>query len=294
MKALLIYNPVSGKSINREAHLGKNILELGAGDIEVTAYQMKEKGDGARYLQEEDISRYDMVLAGGGDGTLHEIVDGMLKLSEEKRKLIGYLPAGSTNDYAKNLGINPDNAVDVIINKKIARLDVGEFNGEHFNYVAACGYFTDLPYSTPQDMKNTLGYLAYILEGVKELADMKSYRIRCETDSSIIEDDIVVGVIANTLSVGGVRLKDDLAKLDDGLMEYVFIKYPQNVFDIQNIIFLLMNSRYDPKYMHYGQSKSFKIISDEMAWTLDGEAGGVASLANITTCEKQLEIIVGE
>lgn len=294
MKLLLIYNPVSGKSNNRDSRLGKEILELGKEGYDVMVHRIKEKGEGAKYINENDISAYDLVAVQGGDGTLHEIVDGMLKLKEDLRKPIAYLPAGSTNDYAKNLGITQANAIKNIFNNDIRTLDVGVFNGEHFNYVAGFGFFTDIPYSTPQNIKNSLGYLAYVLEGAKELTEMKAYRLRCETDSAIIEDDILIGIITNTLSVGGMKLKEDIAKLDDGILEYIFIKYPQNLFEIQNIIFLLMNSKFDHRYMYYGQSKSFKIESEPMSWTLDGEDGGNVSSAEIHVCEKVLNIVVGD
>ena len=292
MKILLIYNPVSGKSMNREARLGKVLMELGKNNDEITVYQMKSKGDGALFISKQQINDYSLIVVCGGDGTLHEIVDGALKAGYTGD--IGYVPSGSTNDYATNLGINATNALENIIAHKVMKLDVGEFNGEHFNYVAAFGFFTDIPYSTPQNVKNSLGYLAYILEGAKELTDMKSIHLKCETDSAIFEDDFLVGMVSNTLSVGGRRLKEGNAKLDDGVMEYVFIKYPRNLLDIQNTIFALVNNKYDHRYMHFGQSKTFKIESDPTKWDLDGEDGGLNDKVIINTHEKALNIIVGD
>lgn len=291
MKILFIYNPVSGKSGSRINRFGKALFELGKGDNEITVYQMKYKGDGARYLKTVDANAYDLILGCGGDGTLHEIVDGALNVGYTHD--IGYVPFGSTNDFANNLGIESNNAVDIILNHNVQLLDVGKFNNEHFNYVAAFGFFTDIPYSTPQNVKNSLGYMAYLLEGIKELTDMKSYRFRCETDSAIIEDDILVGIITNTLSVAGVKLKDHMAKLDDGMLEYVFIKYPRTLLDIQNTIFALVNNKFDNRYMYYGHSENFKISSDLMQWTLDGEDGGTHDTVNIITEKQALKIIVG-
>lgn len=291
MKILFIYNPVSGKSGNRTNRLGKALFELGKDDNEITVYQMKGKGDGARYLKTIDVNAYDLILGSGGDGTLHEIVDGALNVGYTND--IGYLPSGSTNDFASNLGIDNNNAVENILAHSVQSLDVGKFNDEHFNYVAAFGFFTDIPYSTPQNVKNSLGYMAYLLEGIKEIADMKSYRFRCETDSAIIEDDILVGIITNTLSVAGVKLKDHMAKLDDGMLEYVFIKYPRNLLDIQNTIFALVNNKFDNRYMYYGHSEKFNITSDLMQWTLDGEDGGAHDTVLIETKKQALKIIVG-
>lgn len=292
MKILLIYNPVSGKSVNREARLGKTLMQLGEKYGAITVYQMKAKGDGARFMADKGIDRYELIIGCGGDGTLHEIVDGAMQLGFTGD--IGYIPSGSTNDYASNLGINSNNAVDNLLEHKIKKLDLGNFNGEYFNYVAAFGFFTDIPYVTPQNIKNSLGYLAYVLEGIKEIADMKPIRLKCETDSAIIEDDILVGVITNTLSVAGKHLNEDMAKLDDGMLEYIFVRYPRNILDIQNTILALMNGRFENKYMYYGQSKSFHIESEKMQWTLDGEDGGFSEVADITTHQQKLNIIVGD
>jgi len=291
MNILLVYNPVSGKSGSRESRFGHALIELGKDNRAITLYQMKSKGDGAEYLKSIDINSFDLIVGCGGDGTLHEIVDATMKLDYQGD--IGYVPFGSTNDYATNLGINASNAVDNIIAHKVHKLDVGEFNGEHFNYVAAFGYFTDIPYVTPQEIKNSIGYLAYVLEGVKELTDMKPIHLRCETDSDIIDDDVLVGIITNTLSVGGVKLAEGNAQLDDGLLEYVFIKYPRNIIDFQNTLLALMSNGFDNKYMYHGQSANFRIESEKIQWTLDGEDGGFSEVANITTHQGALKIIVG-
>lgn len=254
---------------------------------------MKSKGDGYGFLaSKDDMEEYDTLIVCGGDGTLHEMVDASLKLGFSG--CLGYVPFGSCNDYASNLGINARNAVRNIVKGATKCLDVGNLNGEFFNYVAAFGILTDVPYSTPQDMKNSIGYLAYVLEAAKEITDMRPIHIKCETDYSIIDDDILVGIITNTLSVGGVKLKEDEISLDDGLMEYVFIKYPQNLFDLQNTVFCLMNMRFDSKYMYVGQSKHFVIDSDRMQWTLDGENGGYTEHALVETRKAALRIIVGE
>lgn len=293
MKILLVYNPVSGKSGSRESRFGRTLLELGKDNNEITVYQMKSKGDGYGFLaSKKNMEEYDTLIVCGGDGTLHEMVDASLKLGFKGK--LGYVPFGSCNDYASNLGISERNAVKNIVKRVTKSLDVGNLNGEFFNYVAAFGILTDVTYSTPQNMKNSIGYLAYVLEAAKEITDMKPIHIRCETDDTIIDDDILVGIITNTLSVGGVKLKEEAISLDDGLMEYVFIKYPQNLFDLQNTVLCLMNMRFEPKYMYSGQSKHFSIDSDRMQWTLDGEDGGYTEHALVDTHKAALEIIVGE
>lgn len=293
MKMLFIYNPVSGKSGNRENRLGRALLELGKHCNEISVYQMKAKGDGLRFLSEkDDLNIYDTLVVCGGDGTLHEMVDACLKVGFKGQ--IGYIPAGSCNDYASNLGISPRNAIQNIIDRRSVCLDVGNLNGEFFNYVAAFGILTDVSYSTPQNVKNSIGYLAYVLEGAKELRDMKPIHIRCETDEEIIEDDILVGIITNTLSVGGVKLKEEDISLNDGLMEYVFIKYPQTLIELQTTLLNLVNMKFDSRYMYSGQSRHFVIDSDTMQWTLDGENGGGTEHAVVETHGNALRIIVGD
>lgn len=293
MRILMIYNPVSGLSGSRGTRIGNALFRLGENDGDVVVYQTKSKDDGAEYLAKHSDEKYDMIVVSGGDGTLHEIVNAVMKLGIDSK--IGYLPSGSTNDYAKNLGITQRNSVENLFNPKIRELDLGLFNGEYFTYVAAFGLCTDIPYSTPQSLKNSMGYLAYLLEGAKELTDMKPIRIKCKTDKELIEDTFVVGLITNALCVGGMKRRDSETKLDDGLMEYVFIKFPQNIIDVRNIVFRLLNSMFDEKYMYYGSSSSFVIDSEEMTWTLDGESSGQAtSHTEIKTCRKALKIAVGK
>lgn len=291
MKVLLVYNPVSGKSGNREHNLGTIVFELGKKYNEITVYRTRDKGDGAEYIKNADMSDCKLMVVSGGDGMLHEMVNQAVKIGF--KGLIGFIPSGSVNDYARNIGINEYNAINNIIKGKSRKLDLGKFNNEYFNYVAAFGQFTPISYTTPQDVKNSIGHLAYLLEGIKELSDAKSIRFCCETDDEMIDDDMLVGIITNTLSVGGVKLRNSMARLDDGLMEYIFIKYPQNLLDLQNTIFALLNGKFDKKYMYHGSSKRFVITTEMIEWNLDGESGGSTDYAVIETCPKALNIIVG-
>lgn len=289
----MIYNPVSGISGSRGTRIGNALFRLGQSDGDIVVYQTKSKGDGEEYLRTHSDEKFEMIVVSGGDGTLHEIVNAIAKLGIDS--VVGYLPAGSTNDYAKNLGISQRNSVENLLNPQIRELDLGRFNGEYFTYVAAFGLCTDIPYSTPQSLKNSMGYLAYLLEGAKELTDMKPIRMKCRTDKGMVEDTFVVGLITNALSVGGMKRRGSNAKLDDGMMEYVFVKFPQNIIEVQNIVFRLLNSMFDEKYMYYGSSSSFVIDSEEMTWTLDGESSGQAtSHVEIETCRNALKIAVGK
>ena len=292
MRVLLIYNPVSGKTGNKEEVIGNIIWKLNSMDTEVMSYQTKDKGDAVQYLLQANLKDYDMLVCCGGDGTLHEIVNAVMKLGI--KIVIGYIPLGSTNDYAKNLDINEKNALLSIKNGKVGNIDIGNFNGEYFNYVAAFGAFTNVSFTASQQVKNSLGYLAYLLEGVKHISEIRSYHVKCKADKYMIEDDILIGMITNAISVAGVKSKSHETKLDDGLLEYIFIKMPKNILDLQSIVMALLNSKVDERYMYYGKAKKFQIESEPMAWTLDGENGGVREFVEIDTYCRALSIIVGE
>ena len=293
MYNLLIYNPVAGRTNLRLERIGKIIFELTQKGYVLTVYQTQGKMDIHKFIKTQDMTVYDKILCCGGDGTLHEVVNGLIKSGVELP--LGYIPAGSTNDYAKNLGISKGTAIDGIRNGSVKAVDIGKFGDEYFNYIAAFGAFTNVSFLTPQKNKNALGYLAYLLEGARHLSDIKPYYVKFEIDGVIIEDSVVVGMITNGFSVAGVRNKRGTnVYLDDGKMEYVLIKMPDNVLEIQTIITLLLSSKVDARYMYYGQFKNMKILSEPLQWTLDGEDGGVYEEVEIKVCYRKLKMFVRE
>ena len=224
---LFIYNPKAGK-----AQIRSNLLDIidvfvKAG-YEVTAYPTQSAGDAARAVRERRAG-YDMVVCSGGDGTLDEVVAGMMQSTE--RLPIGYVPAGSTNDFANSLKIpkNMKDAADVVVNGRDFACDVGGFNDTHFIYVAAFGLFTDVSYETKQDLKN-------VLEGVKRLSAIRSYPLRITYDGKVIEDEFLYGMITNSYSVGGFKgITGKNVCLDDGLFEVTLVKKPSLVRDLNGI-----------------------------------------------------------
>ena len=292
MNSLLIYNPIAGVDRNRNSQIGKIIRSLGRSCGELTIYQTRYKGDAAQYISTKDLSGFDKIICCGGDGTLHEVVNALMR--KDIKIPLGYIPQGTTNDYAKNLGISKKNALDCINKGKTISIDVGLFNDEYFNYVAAFGAFTAVSFATPQKFKNVLGYCAYLLEGIKSLSNIVPQHITCQVEGRTIEDDFVIGMVTNALSVGGFSgLKQQSTRLDDGLMEYLFIKMPQNVTDLQPIITLLTNGKVDDRYMCVGKAQKLCIQSKPMEWTLDGESGGSYECVEIEVINKALDIIIG-
>lgn len=274
-KMLFIYNPRAGKAQIRSNLLDMIDIFVKAG-YEVTAYPTQAKGDGVRAVTERKIGYYDMIACSGGDGTLDEVVTGMMQC--EKKLPIGYVPAGTTNDFAGSLKIpkNMAEAARVITQGQDFSCDIGGFNDDIFVYIAAFGLFTEVSYETRQDVKNVLGHMAYLLEGVKRLSNIKSCVMKVEYGNQAVEGDFIFGMVTNSLSVGGFkRITGKYVQLDDGEFEVTLIKRPANAIELNTIIGALLNRNINTDLMYCFKTASLKITSqEETAWTLDGEYGG--------------------
>lgn len=289
---LMIYNPVSGKIGEKDNFIGEVIGALTQNGSLLSVYQTQSKGDAEAFISNLPTNDYHKIICCGGDGTLHEVINGVAK--SDKKAIIGYIPAGSTNDYAKNLGITPDNAIDYIRVGYASSIDIGNFNGEYFNYVAAFGAFTTIPFTTSQKLKNSLGYFAYLLEGIKQLSNIQPKHMRFQTNETGAEDDFLVGMITNAFSIAGFKnVNQQETKLNDGKMEYLFIKMPQNLIELQLIITALLNEHIDERFMYYGKFDWMELHSEPMEWTLDGEDGGTHSSVQISVHSDIIEIING-
>ena len=298
-KALFIINPHSGKGLIKNNLLGIVDILVKNG-YEVTVYPTQGRGDASRAMRGRHES-YELVVCSGGDGTLDEIVTGMMQ--SDFKTTIGYIPAGSTNDFANSLKISSsmNTAAEAVVSGTVFSCDVGRFNEDVFVYIAAFGLFTEVSYGTRQEMKNMLGHMAYILEGVKHLQNIKSYHMKVtnvsETgETAVIEDEFIYGMITNSYSVGGFKsiagnvFKGNIA-LDDGLFEVTLIRKPSNPLDINNIILALVDKRVKSEHIYTYEAKSVKVESEEpVAWTLDGEFGGEHLEAQIENCHKALKI----
>ena len=292
-KMLFIYNPRAGKSQIRSNLLDMIDIFVKAG-YEVTAYPTQAQGDGIKAVTERQIGYYDMIACSGGDGTLDEVVTGMMQC--EKRLPIGYVPAGTTNDFAGSLGIprSMEKAARVIVDGRSFRCDVGGFNENIFVYIAAFGLFTDVSYETRQDMKNVLGHMAYVLEGMRKLSKVKSYAMKVTSGDKVIKGDFIFGMITNSLSVGGFKkITGDNVKLDDGVFEVTLIKRPGNPVELNTIMAAMVNRNIDTDLMECFTASDLQIESEEeIAWTLDGEFGGRHNRAEIRNYKQALEIRV--
>ncbi len=293
-KIYFIYNPHSGKE-QIGAKLNEIIRTLAENDNELTVVPTIGYLDAMERIKNLPDG-YDLVVCSGGDGTLDEVVTGMMKRQPERRVPIGYIPAGTTNDFARSLEIprNMRSAAENAMMGKPFACDIGSFNENSFVYIASFGIFTEVSYSTKQEIKNVLGHMAYILEGMKSLYNIKSYKMRVSSDEMEFEGDFLFGMITNSKSVAGFKglVKGDV-QFDDGVYEVTFIKRPKNPLEIQEILGALLLEEINSNYMYSFRTKKLVIESEEMVpWTLDGEFGGEHKSVVIENNHKAVEIIV--
>ena len=293
-KLLFVVNGHSGKGQIKNKLLDIIDIMIKEG-YHVQVHTTQEREDATKVVREQ-AKYYDLVVCSGGDGTLDEAVTGMMQ--SEVRTPLGYIPAGSTNDFANSLEIPKD----MIQAAKTAVLgvpfscDVGEFNGDYFIYVAAFGIFTDVSYATSQELKNALGHVAYILEGAKRLHTIKSYHMRVEYDGNEIEGDFLLGMITNSTSVGGFKnMTGKDVKLDDGLFEVTLIHKPKNIIELNTIIASLTNLKDETDLIDSFRADCVKFFSEgEIPWTLDGEFGGDHKEVQIKDHCKAVDIMINE
>lgn len=293
MKRLLfIYNPNAGKGLLKPQLSDIFDIFVKAG-YEVTVYPTQKYRDGYKKVA-NFTGEYDLLVCSGGDGTLDEVVTGMMR--REHKIPIGYIPTGTTNDFANSLHIPKDllKAADVSVNGEAFACDVGHFNKDVFVYIAAFGLFTDVSYETKQEVKNVLGHLAYVLEGTKRLFGVPSYNIKVTHDGEVIEDEFVFGMVTNSKSVGGFRnMIGKNVVFNDGEFEATLIKYPRNPLELNDILLSLVSGQQDSKYMYSFKAKEIKFESlEEIPWTLDGEFGGEHDEVIIQNERQCLEIMI--
>ncbi len=291
---LFIYNPYAGKA-QIKGYLSDIIDMFVKAGYEVIAHPTQENGDGIRAARDRK-KECKVIVCSGGDGTLDEVVTGMMQ--QGVKVPIGYIPAGSTNDFGNSLKIpkNMIKAAELIVNGNKKSFDIGSFNDDTFVYIAAFGIFTDVSYETKQSAKNVLGHIAYLLEGVKRLSSLKSFFMKITCEGEVIEDEFIFGMVTNSLSVGGFKsITGKNVTLDDGLFEVTMIKKPKNPIELNSIVAALMIEEMDTKYMYTFKAKELTIESQmQVAWTLDGEYGGEHSKVEIRNINKALEIFTPE
>ena len=296
-RAVILLNPSAGTG-----HAGENILDIvrrfADDGYEPILYPIVPGTD----LTAEKIlagydGRADIVLCSGGDGTLHHVMQGIIDMEEPPR--IGYMPSGSTNDFAAALGIPSafGKALDTALHGRPFAYDVGRLNERYFNYTAAFGAFSAISYDTDQQLKNRLGHAAYIISALTKLYQniTTRYHMRVETSDGVFEDDYIFGAVCNSISVGGFKMFRDVdVTLDDGRMELLLIRAPQYVTDLQGVVNALLRGTLNHPDIIFRQIRGAMITSDsEVPWALDGEFGGIHRDTSFSVIGHAVSIMIG-
>lgn len=291
-KLLFIINPMAGRN-QAQTELYKMVKVFCDNDYEVTVYPTKKHLDCTRKVR-EDAGRFDLVVCCGGDGTLNEMVSGMMQ--REERIPMGYIPLGSTNDLACSLHIplKVEEAARHCMDGTPFQMDVGSLGERYFNYIAAFGAFTAASYATPQQVKNALGHLAYVVEGIKSVAKIQPVHVKVTADDTVLEADYLFGAVSNTTSVGGIlHLNPDEVLLDDGLYEVLLVKNPANAMESQQMLGALVSQNYDGDLVRMVKASRIRFESDQsISWTIDGEYGGSGKDTLIVNNERAITLMI--
>ena len=290
-KLLLLVNPNAGqRRINKV--LTEIIGVFNEGGYETTVFLTTGPGSGTRIVQER-AKDYDLVVCAGGDGTLNETITGLMRAEADCP--IGYIPCGSTNDFAATLKLSMDPvqaAKDIMLGKP-EEYDLGRWGERYFSYIASFGAFTRVSYSTPQNLKNTLGHLAYVLSGITEIPQIRSIPMSLELDGEQVEGKYLFGAVSNSTSVGGVfTLNPRLVDLRDGKFEVILVRLPKDMAELAQCIAALQNHTYDSAAITFRSVSSLTVRQDpSLVWTLDGERAEGAGEIRIENLYRAIRLV---
>ena len=291
-RVLLIVNPKAGRTTSpaKAEALRKTFIRYGfLPDLYLTEYAGQ-----ATELASSSAGKYDIVVCCGGDGTLHEVVCGLMELKD--RPVLGYIPAGTTNDFAKSMKLQrmPELAVSTMAKGKIQTVDCGEFNGKKFIYVSSFGAFTKVSYGTSQEAKNMFGRSAYLFDSIQSAFEIRPYHARITTDDAVYEDDFIFGAAANSLSVGGViNLPRNMVSMSDGKLEVLLIRSVENPEDLPDTIHACIDLNFDHENVIFTKSSYVKMeFSEDTPFTLDGEYAGDIKEADIKIINPGYDLLI--
>ena len=295
-RMLVVRNPKAGSFLSQNTFLEAAGVIFKDESFNVYVYTTTGRGDATRIAREEGPG-VDRIVAFGGDGTLSEVINGVMHLPAKDRPELGYIPAGTTNDFASGVGLSRNivKAAQTVLTGIPEPLDVGRFGEErYFSYVASFGSFTKASYSASQDLKNALGYAAYLLEGLRCLIDIRSIPLVVTADGTIYEDEFIFGAVSNAMSVGGMlKYAYEQVNLSDGLFEVLMIRTPKNLSEIQTLLTDVANRNYvESPHILYQKARKVSIRSDSpLAWTVDGESGGETTDVTLVNHKRAINIL---
>lgn len=292
-RMMLIINPMAGRS-GYKTGFGEVMNILDSGGYLTTVYFTQGRGD-ATVFAAQHAAEYDTVACIGGDGTLSEVIAGLMRVPSPPP--LGYIPMGTANDVATTLGLPKNDTIGAalrLVRGSAHPYDVGGFGAdEYFAYIAAFGAFTEVSYATPQDMKKRLGHLAYVLQGMAALPKLESYNTRVEYDGGVVEAPLVYGSMSNSTSVAGiVKLREEMVCLGDGMSELVLVKDPGSIEGFSEIVTSVLSQRYDSNKLIILHTTRAKFTFEKpVAWTRDGEAGGEYAEVELKNYAAPIELI---
>ncbi len=290
-KMLFILNPFAG---TRKANkvLAEILSVFNRAGYAVQTYITDGPGDAVTAVEAFGPGM-DVIVCCGGDGTLNETVTGLLRA--KLKTPIGYIPAGSTNDFANSIGLaaDPVAAAVQIVGGGETPLDVGQFADRYFSYVASFGAFTKASYNTPQNIKNALGHTAYLLESIYELSQIRKTHVRLELDGEVLEDDYLFGAICNSTSVGGILTLDpNQVDMADGMFEVLLVRAPRDLSEIAECILAVQKQQYNCRMLTFRSAKTVTVCTDaDMFWTLDGEKAAGHGCVTVTNLHHAIRLI---
>lgn len=285
-------NPKAGRTTLKNSLV--DVLEVFCNnDYDVRTYLTKSADDAERVVAEEGVG-YDVIVCAGGDGTLGNTVAGFMKSG--LKVPLGYIPCGSTNDFARSMEIpmTAVEAAEMVVKAEPFSVDIGSLNDKYFVYVAAFGVFSDTSYATPQNMKNILGHAAYVLQGIKSIANIPSYKMKITIDGEIQEGEFIFGMVSNSISVGGFKsITRKGVEFDDGLFEGVLIRTIKTPADLERVVRALLTGDISEKSMvSFRASNVLFEAEDPVAWTCDGEFGGEYKNTSIDIHRRAIDLLV--
>ena len=291
-KLLFIVNPRAGRN-KPHGPLFDALSILSQAGYLIRIRQTAAPGDAAEIAAREGAA-YDLIVAAGGDGTLNEVISGLMRLDSPPP--LGYLPQGTTNDFASCLQIprDPAAAAENIAKGRLRALDIGQWNQRNFIYVASFGAFTRTSYTASQAAKNALGHFAYILEGMKDLSTLRPYHIQLTADGETLDGDYLFGAVCNSTSIGGLmKLDPERVVLDDGKFEMLLVPSPKTATDLQNLVLALLNQQYDSQGLVFRHVSSLHLeTKEDLPWSLDGEYAPSAPAVEITHRQQALRLLL--
>lgn len=306
-RLLFVFNPNAGMG-RLKTRLGGIFETFSDSEYEIIAHATLGRDDAYNTAQKYASHGIDRIVCAGGDGTLNEVVRGVLSSKPKNENAqgpntpIGYIPCGTTNDFGYTLGLsnNAAEAAKTAVGKHLLRCDSARLNGREFVYTASFGLFTETSYSTPQSMKNAFGRLAYLVNGANSIPKARAYNMKFLCDDGekkfVIKGKFFVGMVANSNSVGGFRsLLGKDVRLDDGLFELILLRHPESITDLVSEARDVIGHKYRDNRVIYRKVKSVTVISDEeISWSIDGEFGGKQNRTKIDVCPKSVTYVTGE